>query len=40
MAIAVVNRVGEISLTLEGEWLIIKCKAKPEIDQMVSCLDA
>lgn len=39
MASAVVNTVGEISLTLEAEWLITKCKAKPEIGQMLSCLD-
>lgn len=31
--------VGQISLTLEGEWLLIKYKAKPETDQTVSCLD-
>lgn len=40
MAAAVGSVVGEVSLTIEGEWLIFKCKAIPEIDLLVSCLDA
>lgn len=40
MADAVGSMVGEISLTIEGEWLIFKCKAITETGLLVSCLDA